>query len=524
MLPRVPKSISKSRNWGEWNRESRLRCRSIGGSHPASRKRTAAPIDARDAAARSVPNTALGGLLANAAIGIQDQTRAPIAICGQSVMAAATLVTQAHANVRLPTGQLRPLSSFFATVAVTGERKTAADAEAIWPIRKREEVLRERYGPARQEYENAKEAWECARNHAMKTGKGNAAAIKAALAQLGPPPDEPLLPFLAVAEPTIEGLVKVFAKGWPSLGVFSDEGGMFIGGHAMKEDARLRTATTLSKLWDGNAIDRIRSGEGAQVLPGRRLAMHLMAQPNVAALLLGDGMLAEQGLLSRILATAPESVIGTRMWRPASDESDRAVRAYGKRLLDILELPLPLAAGKQNELAPRELKLSAEAHQQWISFHDHVEHDLKEDGPLWSIRGLGNKIPEIVVRLSGVLTLIENATAQEIAADALERGIALAEHYMAEALRLFEATQADAELVRAQALLRWLLTQWEHAVVGLPDIYRLGPNSVRDMKTARRLVGVLESHGHLSRIEGGAQVGENYRREAWEIAGRKARE
>jgi hypothetical protein len=137
---------------------------------------------------------------------------------------------------------------------------------------------------------------------------------------------------------------------------------------------------------------------------------------------------------------------------------------------------------------------------------------------------LGNKIPEIVVRLSGVLTLVENATAQEIAADALEQGIALAEHYMAEAMRLFEATQADAELVQAQALARWLMTQWDHLVVGLPDIYRLGPNSVRDMRTARRLVGILESHGHLSRIEGGAEVGENFRREAWEIAGRKVHE
>ena len=109
------------------------------------------------------PIQALSGILADAAIGIQDRTRAPIAICGQSVMAAATLAVQGHANARLPTGQLRPLSNFYATVAVTGERKSAADAEALWPIRKREEVLRERYGPARQDYENAKEAWDCAR-------------------------------------------------------------------------------------------------------------------------------------------------------------------------------------------------------------------------------------------------------------------------------------------------------------------------------------------------------------------------
>src|SRR5262245_5650248 len=47
------------------------------------------------------------------------------------------------------------------------------------------------------------------RDHAVKAGKGNAGAIKAALAQLGPPPSEPLLPFLSVTEPTIEGLIKV---------------------------------------------------------------------------------------------------------------------------------------------------------------------------------------------------------------------------------------------------------------------------------------------------------------------------
>ena len=105
---------------------------------------------------------------------------------------------------------------------------------------------------------------------------------------------------------------------------------------------------------------------------------------------------------------------------------------------------------------------------------------------------MGNKIPEITARLAATLTLVQDIGAHEIDAGALEQGIALAEHYLAEALRLFEATQADAELVRAQVLSRWLITQWGYPVIGLPDIYRLGPNSVRDMKTARRLVGILE--------------------------------
>ena len=52
----------------------------------------------------------------------------------------------------------------------------------------------------------------------------------------GPPPPEPFLPFLTCTEPTYEGLTKAFAYGWPSLGLFDDEAGQFIGGHRMKDE------------------------------------------------------------------------------------------------------------------------------------------------------------------------------------------------------------------------------------------------------------------------------------------------
>jgi hypothetical protein len=111
----------------------------------------------------------------------------------------------------------------------------------------------------------------------------------------------------------------------------------------------------------------------------------------------------------------------------------------------------------------------------------------------------------------------------EIGVAEIERGIALAEHYAAEALRLFAASQADAELTKAQELLRWLIMEWEGDVVGLPEIYQRGPNFVRDMKTARALIGLLENHGHVVRVEGGAVIGENRRKDAWRIIGRETR-
>jgi hypothetical protein len=84
----------------------------------------------------------------------------------------------------------------------------------------------------------------------------------------------------------------------------------------MSDDAKLRTAASLSAAWDGEPIKRV------TVLPGRRLAMHLMAQPDVAAEMLNDRLLADQSILSRFLATAPDAASGARLWREPSPESE----------------------------------------------------------------------------------------------------------------------------------------------------------------------------------------------------------
>src|SRR5215831_7846721 len=103
------------------------------------------------------PIGALGNVLGAAARAIHDRVQAPIAICGQSVLAAAALAVQAHADVALPIGpsQTKPLSNYFVTVAGTGERKTACDAEALWPVRKREIAMRQRYDADLPTYANA---------------------------------------------------------------------------------------------------------------------------------------------------------------------------------------------------------------------------------------------------------------------------------------------------------------------------------------------------------------------------------
>jgi hypothetical protein len=462
------------------------------------------------------PVDALGDVLAPAARAIHDRVQAPLAICGQSVLGAATLATQAHANIELPTSHAQPLSSYLVTVAGTGERKSAVDREALSPVRMREATLREIHRTDVLAHRNTTEAWEAARKTAIRRGKGDRAAIRAALDALGPAPIAPLVPLLTCAEPTYEGMCRVLATGQPSIGIFAPEGGQFIGGHGMADDSRLRTAAGLSAAWDGEPIRRVRATEEVTLLPGRRIAMHLMAQPDVAAGWMSDPLLIDQGLMSRVLATAPEPASGTRMWHDPLPESDVAIRRYGARLMDILERPMPLAPGASNELAPRTLSLSIDARRVWIGFADHVERRLGASGELETIRGLANKLPEHAARIAAVLTLIRDIDSREVADAEIGAGIAIAQHYAAEALRLFGASRVNGDLREAQLLLRWLQTHWPAPRVSLPDIYQRGPNSIRDKAHAHRAVTILVDHGWLATAAAGEVEG-TYRREVWRI-------
>ena len=273
------------------------------------------------------PIDSLGDVLSAAARAIHDRVQAPIAICGQSVLAAAALAGQGHADVALPIGpgQARPLSLYLFSIAASGERKTACDAEAMWPIRRREAALREQYDGDSLRYANDRAAYDRAREAALKTGKGDRATIRAALDALDPAPEPPLTPMLTCPDPTYEGMCRLLAVGQLSIGIFAAEGGQFIGGHGMSDEARLRTAAGLSASWDGEPIRRVRAGDGATILPGRRVSLHLMVQPGVADIWLRDRLLIDQGLLSRTLMTAPDGAMGGRLSHPEAPETAPAM-------------------------------------------------------------------------------------------------------------------------------------------------------------------------------------------------------
>ncbi|PVE25956.1 hypothetical protein DC522_01575 [Microvirga sp. KLBC 81] len=444
--------------------------------------------------AERYPIEALGPVLAPAARAIARKVQVPEAIAGQAVLAAAALAAQAHADVLLPYGQTRPLSLFLVTIAASGDRKSTADNEALWPIRRREKTLKEEHESANQAWSIAFAAYSAQKRKIENAKNMDFEARKAALTALGPEPEMPLYPFLTVPEPTIEGLVKAWAAAPAALGIFTAEGGQFIGGHGMSQDNRLRTAAAYSEIWDGHPIKRIRSLDGVSILVGRRLSMHLMVQHEAAAQFLSDPLLRDQGLLSRVLVAAPESIAGTRLYRDPLPEDDAAIRAYAARILSILEAPWPLAEGCSNELAPRVLRMTEEAAAAWRSFHDHIESQCGPGRDLRPIQDFAAKSAEHAARIAGVLTIVADRQATEIGTPAMHAALTLADWYVAEALRLQRAARTDPRLKVAQQLLDWLRERGED-VIDFREILRCGPAPVRTKNKAEEALAILKDHG-----------------------------
>ena len=219
------------------------------------------------------PFGALGEILGSAALAIHDIVKAPDAICAQSVLAAAALVTQPFFNVVLD-GREMPLSSFFITIGESGDRKSATDKVALKPVYDKQLELFNKHRMEFYAYEIAEEAQNVRKkNWIQELGKKSPENTFDEL-----PIAQPIHPLILVDEPTYEGIVKYLVDGQPSIGLFSDEGGRFFGGYAMNSDNILKTTAGLSSLWDGKPINRMRAGDGNMILYGRRFSLHLMIQ------------------------------------------------------------------------------------------------------------------------------------------------------------------------------------------------------------------------------------------------------
>ena len=459
------------------------------------------------------------GPLRGAVEAVQGMTLAPVAIPAASALAVASLAVQGFLDVDTLGGR-RPVSLYFLTIARSGERKSSCDAPLLAALRAFEKDQAQAQREDTASWQNSYALWKGERDRILgeaRKGKGEKrAAAEADLRALGREPVAPPSTDRTVTEPTYEGLIRKYSEGMPTLGIFSDEGGQFLGGFAMSTDNRQKTLAALNDLWQGNPIRRTRAGEGSFTLFGRRLAMHLMVQPGVACAFMADPMTSDTGFLPRFLICEPPSAIGTRQQSLVRADS-AALGGFSARLQEVLQTSLPMDA-ETRELQPRILPLSREARAMLTAFSDAVESAQAPAGEFTNVTGYASKAAEQAARIAGVLTAWGDLDAVQVTGETMADAITLAGFYLGEAARLSDAAMVSAEIGRAEALRQWLLERWPHPEILPSDIVRNAPiRAMRESPAARAAVAVLVKHGWLVPLGAGAEVRGTARKEAYRI-------
>lgn len=443
------------------------------------------------------PLEALGDLIGSAAQAIIDSVQVSDALAAQSVLSAAAMAAQPHGNVQRA-GQLIPLSLFALTVAESGDRKSAADRLALQAHQQHQRELLEQYKSDAKEYRDQRDAYQKARTNILDKAKGDPEAVADELGSLLEP-EAPPSPFILSEEPTLEGLQKSLLRGHPSQGLFSDEGGQFFGGYATKPENALKSVAGLSKLWDGAPISRTRASEGeSSARYGCRLSAHLMIQPIVATEVLSNSLMQGQGFLARFLIAWPESLAGKRFYRDADPSCDPRLGRYWQRMARLLaQEPIKDEYG---ELTPPMLVLEPAALTAWIAEHDAIEIQLGRGGDMQEIKPTAAKGAENLLRIAGVLAVVEGS--QAIGPELIERAAALMRWYLAEAMRLNSPSKVDPQLLQAQRLVDWLLSNQWHSFEAR-TLQREGPPFIRKSAKQRDMIlGVLVEHRWLSTVDG----------------------
>lgn len=477
------------------------------------------PLYYEQAPAQPFPLNALGNILGPVVRKLIEDVQAPDAVCAHAVMAAASLATQGHANIEID-GRIIALSLYFVSIAESGERKSAVDKIALKPIRQHQETLYKVYRKELSVFKKRIEAYETKLKDIRKSSlKKTLETVEKEIEALGHRPSPPIQPLLLLSDITFPGLYKQLEVGLPSIGIITDEAGTFVGGHGMNKDNQLAMTTGLSNLWDGKPLDRVRAEDGASSLYHKRLTLHLMGQSLVLQILLSNSLISNQGFTNRLLISFPESMVGQRVYKEIDLNYDESFIKYQDKILQLLETRLPVSDEDTQELKPPSLLLTPEAKEEWIKYVDAIERKSGKKGQYSNIQGFVSKIPEQVLRISGVLELIDDIHSKEISLQTIRNSIILTDYYIAEQIRLKEAVAVDKNLVMAKELHAWC-AQWcseNGDFIYSTIILKGGPPFARKKDSLDPLIKILVEYKWLVPLKQNTTIKGKPRAQGWKV-------
>lgn len=328
------------------------------------------------------PIHALPKIIQDAVTAYQKYGQQPLPLIACSALANVSLACQTLANVARDHYLISPVSLYFLIVANSGERKSAADYTFSQSIREWQLQARKKLEPEVKLAQTLHEAWRVEKEGLLSQMRRYTLlddandALRYRLVELvSNEPAIPLLPVLFFEDATQEALASHIANGWPSASLWTDEGGIVMGGHGMQTNST-KFVALLNRLWDGKAFIAHRKTTKSFTVENRRLTVSLMMQPLILEQMMGknDGITRQSGFLARSLITYPKSAMGERYYQEPP-KTLPPLTEFHQRLTACLDSSLMLDKKGCHDLPL--LTLSTSAKSLWVSFFNEIEAGLK---------------------------------------------------------------------------------------------------------------------------------------------------
>jgi hypothetical protein len=347
----------------------------------------------------------------------------PVEAVGTAALAIMAHAAQGLFNVADPSqiGRAYPLSQFYMVLVPSGDAKSSIYANLMVGVKRWQTEQELLFAQAEKDYAIDLEEY-------TKALKKLASAHEKKAFQRDHEPTKPRHRHNILSKATTNGIYKTLNEGWPTLGLFSAEGGSVLHSHSLNEkNAPVEFASAVNVLWDEGAADRT-TGEVSVRLRGKRLSVLLMVQPEIARGFLQNAELAAHGIHARF------GIVAAPKWQPLrvdfTDPAEEArkqnlktrIDGFNERIYELVSGRLPLAPERDGELAPATLEWSVAAKKCAVGVFDQcmLKRD-QSDETYWK------RLFEHVCRTAGVLSVFEGE--REVTQAAVEAAWALVQFY-----------------------------------------------------------------------------------------------
>lgn len=389
------------------------------------------------------------------------------AIIGQSLLATASLITQALYDVETPAGR-RPLSLYCLTIAESGDGKSVAESVALNAVRKHEKAAHEQY---KRELE--------LNNERKKDEK-----------------EELRAPYRISNDATVSGIIRDLKTGFPAQGCFTAEGAAMLCGWGMSSEQKLNSGGVLNRLWDGEAIAVSRGGEGRTQLYNRRFAAHWLIQPDAAKTALFDAELSNLGFWPRFLIAWPPAR-EPRRFKKFEYWKNEHVQKFWRRCDEILKSTHDMTECDDLKI----IKLSTNAEAVIVKFFEKMEQSCLSNNPLHEIKAFSVRATEQVCRVAAVLAAFERhnlSDSIEITDVEIKNAIKLVSFSLENWLEIFGKREAHEQAKLAEKLYQWLKKR-DGGRASEQDMLQTGPRAIRTKAKRDTALSILKDQARIER-------------------------